>query len=74
MVASRTLYDRAVALIRRGVLTEDALMERLSAGKRRVNRGHLRKVIARALAFTADEVHLIAATMDEEEEYGLQTA
>lgn len=75
VVAPRTLFERAVELIRAGTLDEGELMVYLSAGKKRVNRGHLRKVVTRALTYTADELHLITATSDEtEDEYGLLTA
>lgn len=67
--ARRTLFDKAVELIRSGVLDETELTVKLVAGRRSYNRAHLRRVVARALEYTADEVPLIRAR---EAEYPLQ--
>ena len=64
--APMTSYERAVKLIREGTLDAADLERRLSHGKRRVNKQHLRKTISRALADLADEIDLITANRAEE--------
>lgn len=66
MEPPKTVYDRAVALIRSGILTEGELVKQLSVSKRRVNTSHIRKVVTRALEDTRDELHLIGATAADE--------